>query len=840
MELDLVTIVMLLVGLLFAASVISLVAARVRFPYTVILVIFGFGVRTIFADWDGFQFLQSEISTDVVFFIFLPTLLFESSFNLDSKVLFRNIVPVLTLAIPAFLLSTAIVGYLGSWALGIPLVTALLFGALISATDPVAVVALFKELGAPKRLMVLVEGESLFNDATAIVLFNVLLLLAAGGAAATLSVPAAVIEFLRVFTGGIAVGAVLAFTFAQILSFVRDDELVEITLTTIVAYMSFIVAEHYLHVSGVMATATAGMILGGWGRTKISPKVGHFMHSFWEYLSFIANSLIFLLVGLALSPELIREFIVALVLAIPIVYFARAVSIAVAVPMVNATNMIEPIDRRYQAVMYWGGLRGALALALALSLPPDFAARELILVSAMGVVMATLLVNALTIGTLLRLLGLDQLSPAEMLARFESLLVLKRETRNRVAKFAEEKAIAPTIVQRIQQDYLSGEARLEAERESCLADGGELSELDRMQVLASQALGAEKKHYWEEFYEGNLTETAYKQLAQDVDHQADHVKVYGRLPETFEEASTRESPLDRLLYRLGIFRAYLQKRKVGQIANHFEEKCAETLAARSVVTLLDRLLRDSSVDEDSHATIRGYYQNRHDKAQRELTAMATDYPEYVERTQEYLLTRSCLHNEETSLNMLRELGLVPDKVYLEQKAAIEARFERLRARPVETLRLDPESLIAHIPLFEHCGEEGIRLIAGMLESESFAEGDKIVRQGESGESMYVIARGTVQVLREDGAESRLLAILTSGGFFGEIALLAESPRTATVRAATPCTMLRLRRKNLDQLMNTYSEIRDDVQRAHKERLAAMAALAAVGDAPPAAGEVSPA
>ena len=477
-------------------------AARVRLPYTVVLVIFGFGLRTIFSDWEGFEFLQSEIATEVVFFIFLPTLLFESSFNLDSKVLFRNIVPVLTLAIPAFLLSTAIVGYLGAWALGIPLVTALLFGALISATDPVAVVALFKELGAPKRLMILVEGESLFNDATAIVLFNVLLGLAVGGAAATLSVSSAIIDFLTVFTGGIAVGAVLAFTFAQILSFVRNDELVEITLTTIGAYMSFIVAEHYLGVSGVMATATAGMILGGWGRTKISPKVGHFMHSFWEYLAFIANSLIFLLVGLALSLELIEEFLVPVLLVIPIVYFARAVSVAGAVPMVNATKLIEPIDRRHQAVMYWGGLRGALALALALSLPPEFAARELILVSAMGVVMATLLVNALTIGPLLRVLGFDRLSPAEMFARFESLLILKRETRDRVAKFAEEKAIAPAIVQQVQQDYLSGEARLEAEREAWLAGGGELSQSDRMQVLANQALRAEKKHYWEEFYEG--------------------------------------------------------------------------------------------------------------------------------------------------------------------------------------------------------------------------------------------------------------------------------------------------------------------------------------------------
>ena len=840
MELDLGNVVFLLAGLLLASAVISLLASRIRLPYTVVLVVFGFGLRLVFAGWDGFEFLESEIVTEVVLFVFLPTLLFESSFNLDSKLLFRNIVPVLTLAIPAFLLSTAIVGYLGSWALGIPLTTALLFGALISATDPVAVVALFKELGAPKRLMVLVEGESLFNDATAIVVFNVLLGIVVGGAAATLSLTSAIINFLVVFIGGIVLGAIIAFTFAQILSLVRDNELVEITLTTIVAYMSFIVAEHYLHVSGVMATATAGVILGGWGRTKISPSVGHFMHSFWEYLSFLANSLIFLLVGLVLSPALIRDSFVALLLAIPIVYFSRAFSIALAVPLVNRTRMIEPIDMRYRLVMFWGGLRGALALALALSLPPDFAAKELILVSAMGVVMATLLVNAVTIGPLLRMLGFDRLSPAELFARFESLLMLKRETRSKLDRFGEERAIAPSIVDRVRTNYLNRESQIESEREVSMSGESQLEEKDLLQVVAHQALCAEKQHYWEEFYEGNLRETAYKQRIQDVDYQTDHIKAYGELPETFEEAGTRESTLDHLLYKLGIFGSYVQARKVSHMADRFEQNSALAAGARSVGSLLDRLRKEETIDEDAYEAVRHYYQSRHDKAQRELASMASDYPEYVDRTQEFLLTRSCLHNEEATLKMLRELGLVPDNVYLQHKEEIQDGFARLRSRPVETLQLEPSALLAQIPLFEHCGKNALQRVAALLESESFAEGDRIVRQGESGDSMYVIARGAVQILKEiDHQPPALLAILVAGGFFGEIALLAESPRTATVRAASPCTMLRLRRRNLETLMDVTPDIRSSVHRAYRERLAVLESLEN-GESTPAVGDTSPA
>ncbi len=635
------------------------------------------------------------------------------------------------------------------------------------------------------------------------------------------------------------VGAALAVCFALILGSIRDNELVEITLTTIVAYMSFIIAEHYLHVSGVMATATAGIILGGWGRTKISPSVSHFMHSFWEYLAFVANSLIFVLVGLALSPVLIFGSLTAMLLAIPIVYFGRAVGIALMVPIVNRTRMIEPIDGRYQLVMFWGGLRGALALALALSLPPDFAARNLILVAAMGVVMATLLVNALTIGSLLRLLGLDRLAPAELFARFESIMLLKREIRGRIPDFARERAIAPAIVERVGSRYRADERRIEGERKHAFSEGVEFSDRDRLGVLANQALRAEKRHYWDEFANGHLTEQAYKQLLHDVDYQSDHVKAYGSLPDTFQEAGTRESFLDHLLYRLGIFKAYAQERRVRHIADRFEQNLAKSAAAVEVTALLNRIQGDSVIDEDITAAVRDHYRHRSDKAHRELTAMATDYPEYVERTQEFLLTRSCLTLEQTTLEMLRDLGLMPDKAYVQQQEEIRSEFDRLRARPVEALRLDPESLLAQIQLFGLCAPDSIQRIAAMMESESFAEGDDVVRQGESGDSMYVIARGTVEVLHESDGDTHMMALLCAGGFFGEIALLADTTRTATVRAAAPCTLLRLRRGNLEKLMEMSPDIHDAVHKAYKERLAATEAWRSQdGEAP--AGEVSPA
>ena len=232
-----VTTVVGIIGLLLIAAATAIGLKRARLPYTVGLVLVGLvlgGVAHRTPLLEPFQ--QLTLSPELILFVFLPTLIFESAFNLDFRLLSRNLAPVLTLAAPGLLISTAIVGGMVSWLTPLDLGPALLFGALISATDPVAVIALFKEVGAPKRLAILVEGESLFNDATAIVLFGIIFGVLQGGTLDAATVGDGVLEFAFVFLGGLVVGAAIGYIMIRSIALAEDEPLVEVALSTVVAY----------------------------------------------------------------------------------------------------------------------------------------------------------------------------------------------------------------------------------------------------------------------------------------------------------------------------------------------------------------------------------------------------------------------------------------------------------------------------------------------------------------------------------------------------------------------------------------------------------------------------
>lgn len=392
------------IALLLVASGVAMATKWIRVPYTLALVLVGLAISPM-------HFLPPvHVSPELILLIFLPALLFEAAWNLKLDHLRANLTPILLLAVVGVCLSVGVIGGLLHWGAGLSWSSALLFGSIISATDPVSVLALFKQLGAPARLNTIVEGESLFNDGTAVVVFRILLGIVMGttvthspGALALESVR----EFAVVVFGGLAVGALIGLAASTVTAYF-DDHLLEITLTTITAYGSFLAAES-LHVSPVIAVLLAGLVLGNYGRrTGMSPTTQVAVNSFWEYAAFVVNSLVFLLIGLEMQLATLAQNLRGIGWAVLAMMVARVLAVYGLLPLSN--RLSEPVPFRWQHVLVWGGLRGSLSIALVLSLPTALPGRAELVAMIFGTVIFSLLAQGLTIGLLLKWLGLGQIN----------------------------------------------------------------------------------------------------------------------------------------------------------------------------------------------------------------------------------------------------------------------------------------------------------------------------------------------------------------------------------------------------------------------------------------------
>jgi CPA1 family monovalent cation:H+ antiporter len=377
--------------LLLVACLIAMLTRKLGLPYIVGLVAAGILIALLPSSPD------LPLSRELIFNVLLPPLVFEAALQLDWK-RFRAELPLtLTLAFFGVGLAAAVVAGGMHWLAGWSWIGAALFGVLIAATDPVSVIAAFREMGCIPRLSMVVESESLLNDGVAAVGFAVLLAVASGASPSAASVVPA---FLWSLGGGISIGLIVS---AAILLIVgrTNDPLVEITLTTIAAYGSFLIAEHF-HASGIMSALAAGLTIGSIGARAISPEGHRRVHWAWQYFAFLANSFVFILIGMNVANQPLRALGsgAAVVAAIALVLAGRAISIYPLSALFRGSRWRLPWS--YQHVLFWGGLRGALALALALAVPMSVAERNAIIVTAFVVVAFSILVQGLTMPWLIK------------------------------------------------------------------------------------------------------------------------------------------------------------------------------------------------------------------------------------------------------------------------------------------------------------------------------------------------------------------------------------------------------------------------------------------------------
>lgn len=386
------------VVLLFLVFIAEPISRWIRLPYSVVLVIIGFvgSELVVMAGLD--TGVRADNFHDLVFYIFIPVLVFESAFKINKKLLLQQIAPILLLAIVGVLV-TATLSALGLYfgiahPVGFPVMAALLTGAILAATDPVAVVARLREIGAPERLSVLLEGESLFNDATAIVLFG-LFLSTALSVEHSINVSDAVSEFIKMFVGGLTTGLITGLLTSLFARMAKSDTMTGV-LSIMLAYGSYLLAEAVFHVSGVMSTLAAAIAMSVMLNRHSSDSALMKTDYLWEVTGHVANAFVFIIMGVTITVSMFEERWLAMIIAIIAVLVARAISTYGCLSLLGLFQR-EPMTLHGQTVVVWGGLRGAVALALALSIPISLDYWWTIQSIAFGVVLFTLFVQATTI-----------------------------------------------------------------------------------------------------------------------------------------------------------------------------------------------------------------------------------------------------------------------------------------------------------------------------------------------------------------------------------------------------------------------------------------------------------
>lgn len=519
----------LIIELLLVVSLVAIAVRQLRVPYTVALVVVGLLITFQ-------QTIQVELTPELILALFVPPLVFEAAFHIDFHRLRESLLPILVLAVPGVLLTTFMVGGIVAAGTGLSLTSALVFGALISATDPVAVVALFKALGAPRKLTVLVEGESLFNDGTAIVVFN--LMLAAAGAtlsSSALNGPSdilrAIIDFVIVSAGGLAVGSVLGWLISRVIARL-DDYLIETTLTTVLAFGSYLIADR-LHLSGVLAVVAAGLVNGNIGPRGMSPTTRIVLFNFWEYLAFIANSLVFLLIGLDVNIPQIAANVLPISVAVGAVIASRVVVVYGLNWLVNRRRSVVPAA--YQHVLFWGGLRGAISLALALSLPASLADRELLRVMAFGVVLFTLLGQGTTMQFLLKRLGLTQQAEEKLeFERRQGRLLAARSARERLAQLYHEGTLSAMAWNQLQPELEEHIARQRQAQHELLNLHPAL-QAEELEDARREGLRTQRATLASLLRDGVISERTYEELVTEVDAALDQMATGDRAEESMDD-----------------------------------------------------------------------------------------------------------------------------------------------------------------------------------------------------------------------------------------------------------------------------------------------------------------
>lgn len=657
---------------LVAGAILKYGLKRTVLPYTVGLFAFGLIIGLldragVYAD--GSIFKQSidfagNIDPDLILYLFLPILIFDAAYELDVHIFRKTLTNATLLSGPGMVVAMFLTGLL---MMGISLFApnyaqwtwthALMFGALISATDPVAVVALLKELGVSKRFSTLVDAESMLNDGTGIVLF----MLFFGTFTAAGKVDAPVMDFVYVVLGGVLLGVVFGWLCLWFITRSQNDAIMQNSAILVSAYLTFFLAQSYMDVSGVIALVGYGVVIAYYGRPRIAPEVNRFMQDFWELATYMANTLIFILVGVVIALQVkatLMDFVVLILVYIGI-NIVRMAMIAIFYPVMKRSGY--GLSKREAVILCWGGLRGALGLTLALmvsyTLPIPEPVRRQVLFLTAGIVTLTLTVNATTIGWLLRRLGLTRVSTAKTYLNYTIHKQLCEDTEKYYRELQRNEALQAADWSIVATFLPVPEA----------APTGPVRAQDLMADIRLRILDKERTRYWQLYEKGIISSDSLRRLLAAVEELYDSD---GRLP-LCERAKLLELPRLPLYLRAKkrsreVLYRWVDRHHCTTFVAVYDVARGLIHAQRTSITLLDELETSGSFggeDMQKLEMLRSEVRKNIDESQSIMDMIAEHYPSSYRLAITQKTVRMLISEEKATVTRMLHEGLVtPDDV----------------------------------------------------------------------------------------------------------------------------------------------------------------------------------
>jgi CPA1 family monovalent cation:H+ antiporter len=814
-------ILLVVSGLLVVVSLLQRLASRLALPASILFAVMGVtiggaatfalrqGTTGVFADV-AHALVNVPVTSETFMFVFVPALLFQAALTIDVHRMIDDIAPILLLAIVAVLVSTAAIGFAVAPVAGVSLVACLLVASIVATTDTGAVVGIFRDVGAPARLCRLVEGESLLNDAAAIITFTLLLDMLTGAGVSSAWQTSA--RFLWTFAGGLVVGFAGARVTVAALPWFQDLRLAQVTLTLALPYLVYIIGERGLAVSGVTAAVTAGLVMGATAPARVAPNAWRFLVDLWEQLGFWANSLVFVLAAL-LVPKLMIDVgwrdVAALAAMIAASLAARAFMLFGFFPLLTRAGVSQPIGPRFNLVILWGGLRGAVTLALALAIVENDAVsyeiQRFVAVNATGFVLFTLLVPGLTLRPLLRRLGLDRLSPFDEALRAHVLTLSRARVADTVRTIGSRFEFHDTLVARVAAPY--GAASAPASDPTGGRDDGQ----EHLKLGLVALTQRERAIVLEHFSRRTISGRTVAGLVRDVGHLLDRARTRGA--DAYLAAGEQMVGFSRA-FRAALFlhrRFHRDGPLVDRLAERFERLLVSRIVLQELAPYIDDTLAPL-LPAPAIPRLHALLARRREMTDAAFEALGAQYPAYEGLLEERFLRRVALRREALEYQELFDERVIGPELHGALQRDLGAARAEIDRRPALDLGLETRALLTRVPLFAALDREHLDRVARLLKPRLAIPGERLISVGEPGDAMYFISSGVVEVLARG---QRFL--LTQGEFFGEMALVRDQARQADVNALSYCQLLVLDARDFEALSRSSRGIRDRIDRAASER-----------------------